>query len=209
MGYLPQQAVIALLRDTFFVNDGPFTVYLKKEENSMKSTKRMWIRCLSVLLVLCMVGAFILPNIKVSAADTDADLWVDPVNGNDANDGLTEAKALKTIAAAKTKAEALLEQWESGEATEESFAALAVAESADPGSAANGGLYENVNSQSGFIAEFTDWAINPARKANDTGLVKNTESSTKGWHIMYFVGKNEPAWKEEARTGKANEDTTK
>ena len=60
-----------------FVNDGPFAVYLKKEENPMKSTKHMWKRCLSVLLVLCMVGAFILPNIKVNAADTDADLWVD------------------------------------------------------------------------------------------------------------------------------------
>lgn len=70
----------------------------------MKSTKHMWKRCLSVLLVLCMVGAFILPNIQVNAADTDADLWVDPVNGNDANDGLTEAKALKTIDAAKVKA---------------------------------------------------------------------------------------------------------
>ena len=81
-----------------------YTVYLKKEENPMKSTKHLWKRCLSVLLVLCMVGAFILPNIKVNAADTDADLWVDPVKGNDANDGLTEATALKSIQAAKTKA---------------------------------------------------------------------------------------------------------
>ena len=70
----------------------------------MKSIKHMWKRCICVLLVLCMVGAFILPNIKVSAADNDADLWVDPVNGSDTNDGLTEAKALKSIQAAKTKA---------------------------------------------------------------------------------------------------------
>ena len=70
----------------------------------MKSTKHVWKRCLSVLLVLCMVGAFILPNIPVHAAETQADLWVDPVNGNDTNDGLTEATALKTIQAAKTLA---------------------------------------------------------------------------------------------------------
>lgn len=70
----------------------------------MKSTKHLWKRCISLLLVLCMVGAFILPNIKVNAADTDADLWVDPVNGSDANDGLTEATALKSIQAAKSKA---------------------------------------------------------------------------------------------------------
>ena len=111
--------------------------------------------------------------------------------------------------AAKTKAEELLEQWKNGDATEESFAALATAESADPGSAANGGLYENVSSQSGFIADFTNWAIDPARKVGDTGLVKNTASSTKGWHIMYFVGQNEPVWKGEARTAKASEDAAK
>lgn len=67
----------------------------------MKSTKHVWKRCLSVLLVLCMIGAFILPNIPVQAAETEADLWVDPVLGDDANDGLTEATALKSIQAAK------------------------------------------------------------------------------------------------------------
>lgn len=64
----------------------------------------MWRRVLSALLVLVMVAAFILPNVHVNAADTDADLWIDPVNGSDTNDGSTEAKALKTIQAAKTKA---------------------------------------------------------------------------------------------------------
>jgi len=75
----------------------------------MKTSKHMWQRCLSVLLVLVMVAAFILPNIQVSAADTDADLWIDPVNGSDTNDGTTEAKALKTIQAAKSKAAELSE----------------------------------------------------------------------------------------------------
>ncbi len=70
----------------------------------MKSSKHMWKRCLSVLLVLVMVAAFILPNIPVSAADTNADLWIDPVNGSDTNDGTTEATALRTLDAAKAKA---------------------------------------------------------------------------------------------------------
>ena len=70
----------------------------------MKSSKHMWKRVISALLVLVMVAAFILPNIHVSAADTDADLWIDPVNGSDTNDGTTEATALKTLNAAKTKA---------------------------------------------------------------------------------------------------------
>ncbi|MBQ2893176.1 MAG: discoidin domain-containing protein [Oscillospiraceae bacterium] len=75
----------------------------------MKSSKHMWKRVISALLVLVMVAAFILPNIHVSAADTDADLWIDPVNGSDTNDGTTEATALKTIQAAKSKAAELSE----------------------------------------------------------------------------------------------------
>ena len=62
----------------------------------MKTSKHMWMRVVSALLVLVMVAAFVLPNIHVSAADTDADLWIDPVNGSDTNDGTTEGTALKT-----------------------------------------------------------------------------------------------------------------
>ena len=110
--------------------------------------------------------------------------------------------------AAKTKAEELLNSWKSGAATEESFAELAKAESADPGSAANGGLYENVSSATGFIPEFTEWTIDPARQVGDTGLVKNTASSTKGWHILYYCAKGEPVWKQTVTSRKANEETT-
>ena len=110
--------------------------------------------------------------------------------------------------AAKVKAEALLEQWKNGAATEESFAELAKAESADPGSAEKGGLYEQVSSASGFIADFANWATDPQRKAGDTGLVKNTASSTKGWHIMYFVGQNTPLWQLEVEAAMANEEGT-
>ena len=61
-------------------------------------------RIVSLLLVLCMVLSIVPALSLARAADADADLWVDPVNGNDANDGTTEATALKTINAAKTKA---------------------------------------------------------------------------------------------------------
>ena len=109
--------------------------------------------------------------------------------------------------AAKEKAEALLEQWKNGAATEETFAELAKAESADPGSAENGGLYEGVSSASGFIADFANWAVAPERKAGDTDLVKNTGSTTKDWHIMYFVGQNSPVWQLEVESVMANEDS--
>ena len=61
-------------------------------------------RIISLLLVLCMVLS-VMPAITVaSATEADADLWIDPVNGDDFNDGSTEQTAFKTLQAAKKKA---------------------------------------------------------------------------------------------------------
>ena len=64
-------------------------------------------RIVAIILLVGMLLGIILPNIIASAADTDADLWVDPVNGKDSNNGTTAQTALKTIQAAKSKAATL------------------------------------------------------------------------------------------------------
>ena len=64
-------------------------------------------RIVAIILLAGFLLGIVLPHIIVNAADTDADLWVDPVNGKDSNSGTTESKALKTIQAAKTKAATL------------------------------------------------------------------------------------------------------
>ena len=110
------------------------------------------------------------------------------------------------FAAAEAKAKEILDTWKKGEATEDSFAALAAENTADTSSAANGGLIQAVSSGSGFIEEFTDWALDPSRKAGDTGLVKNTGSSVMGWHVMYYVGDNMPVWKQSADSALRNAD---
>lgn len=86
-------------------------------------------------------------------------------------------------AAAKSKAEDLLNQWKSGEATEDSFAALATDNSTDPGSVENGGLYENVFPGQ-MVAAFNDWCFDDSRKPGDTGIVE----TSYGYHVMYFSG---------------------
>ena len=96
---------------------------------------------------------------------------------------------------AEAKAQALLDQWKAEDGTEEGFALLAVKNTSDGGSMATGGLYTGVSTTTGFIEPFTQWCLDPARQAGDTGLVKNEESSTKGWHIMYFCGWDDPTWK--------------
>ena len=89
-------------------------------------------------------------------------------------------------AEAKAKAEDLLAQWQAGDATEESFAALANANSADTGSNQNGGLYENFQ-EGQMVPEFDAWCFDSARKSGDTGIVFN-EGQYCGYHVIYFVG---------------------
>lgn len=85
--------------------------------------------------------------------------------------------------AARTSAEEILNEWKSGDATEDSFAELANSKSTDTGSNTNGGLYENVYPGQ-MVAAFNDWCFDANRKAGDTGIVE----TSYGYHVMYFVG---------------------
>jgi len=92
---------------------------------------------------------------------------------------------------AQARAQELLDQWKAGEATEDSFAALAAENSEDTGSASRGGLITNVSPTSNYVIPFRDWANDSGRKDGDTGLVE----SDYGWHIMYYVSA-EPVWRQ-------------
>ena len=89
--------------------------------------------------------------------------------------------------ACRQKAQDILNQWKSGEATEESFGALAKEHTAD-GNGDVGGLYENVP-EGQMVTEFNDWIFDESRAYGDTDLVK----TTYGYHVMFFVGST-PAW---------------
>ena len=92
-------------------------------------------------------------------------------------------------AEAKQKAEEIYAEWKNGDATEDSFAALAEANSEDTGSNTNGGLYEAVT-KGQMVASFNDWIFDDARKPGDTEIVE----TAYGYHVMYFVGDNAEAW---------------
>lgn len=85
-------------------------------------------------------------------------------------------------AAAKAEAEALLDEWKSGDATEDSFAALAN-EKSDDGNGTTGGLYEDISRDSNFVAEFKNWALED-HKPGDTGIIE----TQYGYHVMYYSG---------------------
>lgn len=101
-------------------------------------------------------------------------------------------------AAAYEKAEALLNEWKNGAATEDSFAALVSDNTADGGSAATGGLYTDITPTSSYVTNFLNWAVDTSRVVGDTGIVE----TEYGYHIMYYVGGEmvETDWKETVKT---------
>lgn len=96
-------------------------------------------------------------------------------------------------AAAKAEAEAILAEFLAGDKTNESFAALATEKTDDTGSAATGGLYEDITPAKGvYVEEFTNWAVDPTRKAGDTGIIE----TTYGYHVMYYVGDSDITYRD-------------
>lgn len=102
--------------------------------------------------------------------------------------------------AAREQAEAYLEEWKSGDATEDSFSALATDHTEDTASAESGGLYAGVRLSDSYVPEFLDWCFDPSRKEGDVGIIE----TTYGYHIMYFSKNNadDLDWQNKIRTEK-------
>ncbi|MBE6932180.1 MAG: hypothetical protein E7464_02190 [Ruminococcaceae bacterium] len=98
-------------------------------------------------------------------------------------DGTADTNSEAALEAAKAEAEQILADWQAGDATEESFAALADEKSFDT---AEGGLYEGVY-RGMMVEEFEDWCYDESRQPGDTGIVY----SQYGYHVLYFVGEGE------------------
>ena len=93
-------------------------------------------------------------------------------------------------AAAWETATELLNEWKAGEATEESFAALANEKSADS-DGTDGGLYTDVYPGQ-MVTNFNDWCFAEGRTYGDTGLVQ----SEYGYHIMFYAGDSETLYRD-------------
>ncbi len=107
--------------------------------------------------------------------------------------------------AAKAAVEAIYEEWKAGEATEDSFAALANEKSEDGGSNTTGGLYENVQKGS-FVPEYNDFIYAEGRKPGDTAIVYGESGNYTGYHLVYYVGEGERYCDVLAKNTLSNED---
>ena len=91
--------------------------------------------------------------------------------------------------AALDKINEIKAEFESGDKSEESFAALAEKYSEDDGSNTNGGLYENIY-KGEMVSEFGAFCFAP-HTAGDLGVVYGENDSYAGYHLIYFVGEGE------------------
>jgi hypothetical protein len=105
--------------------------------------------------------------------------------------------------AANQKAQDVLNEWNSGDKTEDSFALLALKYTEDSGSMYTGGLYQNVKSGS-MTTEFNDWIFDSSRKAGDTDIIQ----TSYGYHIMYYVCAGLPAWQADVTSAIQSSDYT-
>ena len=112
----------------------------------------------------------------------------------DSNSDTYDQELAKLQSMAKAKAEETLQKWKDGEATEDSFAALATELTEDPGSKETGGLYEEV-ARNQMVQTFNDWIFDESRQSGDTGIVE----TNYGYHVMYFVGQGAPYWQVQVR----------
>ena len=128
-------------------------------------------------------------------------ILIQPAAGelSEGDEGYEEEQA-QLNADAKAKAEDILAQWQAGEATEDSFAALAMENSSD-GSKYDGGLYTQVY-QGQMVTAFNDWCFDASRQPGDTAVVE----TTYGYHVMYFVGEDLPRWQAQVSDTLKNED---
>ena len=92
-----------------------------------------------------------------------------------ADDG-TSSISDEAWADAEAKAQQIYDEWLAGDATEDTFAALAEEHTQDPGSMTTGGLYEEVFPGQ-MVTEFNDWCFADGRQVGDVVVMNVTDET--------------------------------
>lgn len=113
-------------------------------------------------------------------------------------------------AAAKEKMDAIEAEWNAGDKTEEAFAALAEKYNTEQ---VGSDLLERIASNNtSLIPELLDWTFQDHQKG-DSEVIQHSAAesdSNKFWsyHLVFYVGENEPLWMGSARSTLADEART-
>lgn len=98
---------------------------------------------------------------------------------------------VRVIMTQETDGQTILDEWNAGEATEDSFAELCKKYSADSGAITEGGLIKGVT-EDGVNSELAEWIFASGRKSGDTTSIVTAEGYT---YVMYYVEQGDPEWK--------------
>ncbi|MBR6772425.1 MAG: peptidylprolyl isomerase [Clostridia bacterium] len=96
-------------------------------------------------------------------------------------------KSAEKDEAVLAEAEAILAEWKSGAATEETFGELASKYTEDTGSIVKGGFIDKVGVDT-VIPEISAWLFDEARAEGDTEIIF---SEDYGYHIVFYCGEGE------------------
>lgn len=104
----------------------------------------------------------------------------------------TPTQDVRVIMLEEGDGQSVLDEWKAGEATEESFAALADQyNSALAGTGVEGGLFE-AQTPGSVAEEVGDWLFDESRAAGDTTVVFSAQDGVT--YVLYYVGTNDPEW---------------
>lgn len=95
-------------------------------------------------------------------------------------------------------AQTILDEWKSGEATEESFIELCKKYTEDTSAKDEGGLYEAII-DSGMDEDLSAWLYDGVRKEGDTFAITVDQSEQIYNYVVYYLGTNNPEWMLSAR----------
>lgn len=122
-------------------------------------------------------------------------------------DGNAVAPTEEAWAAAKEKMDTIEAEWNAGDKTEEAFAALAEKYNTEQ---VGSDLLERIASNNtSLIPELLDWTFQDHQKG-DAEVIQHSAAESDGnkfwsYHLVFYVGENEPVWMGSARNTLANE----
>ena len=114
------------------------------------------------------------------------------------------------LAAAKVQAEAVLDEWKSGDATMDSFAALAAEKSADESTKDKGGLNEEANRDT-LPPDTVKWLFDAKRQKGDAVVVERMgdTGTVVGYDVLCMESFGEIRWKYQASSSLGSADYEK
>lgn len=122
-------------------------------------------------------------------------------------DGSAALPTDEQLTAAMDQANAILVNWNEGEATADSFAALAAEKSDDEATKDNGGLNEDVN-RDALSAALSGWLFERGRQPGDASVIEYTDDTGNvvGYQVVFAESFGQVRWQYQATNALRSED---